>query len=65
MKYISEVEQSLGINAKINFQPLQPGDVKATYSQTSDLDEWINFKPKTSIKKGVKNFVDWYLEYYN
>ena len=65
MEYISEIEKSLGINAKINFQPLQPGDVKATYSQTSDLDEWIDFKPKTSIKKGVKNFVDWYLEYYN
>ena len=65
MDYIREIEDSLGIKAKINFKEMQPGDVKATSADTRLLDEWIGFKPSTSIKEGVKKFVEWYLEHYN
>ena len=64
MEYISAIEDALDIKAKINYLPLQPGDVPATYADTSALEEWINFVPKTSIKNGVNNFVRWYLEFY-
>ena len=49
---------------KIIYEDLQPGDVEATFAETSSLEEWVNFKPNTSIDEGVKNFVDWYLDYY-
>ena len=44
---------------------MQMGDVKSTFADTSLFEEWINFKPETSIKDGVKKFVDWYLDFYS
>ena len=43
---------------------MQPGDVEATSSDISLLDEWINFKPNTSIKEGINKFIKWYKNYY-
>ena len=43
---------------------MQMGDVKATYADTSSLESWIQYKPNTPIEEGVKNFVDWYLDFY-
>ena len=64
MNYIAEIEKCLNKKAKINFLPMQKGDVKATYADTTSLESWINYKPNTSIRDGVKNFVDWYLDFY-
>ena len=44
--------------------PLQPGDVKATISDTSSLKKWIGFKPNTPIEKGIHEFVKWYRFFY-
>ena len=44
---------------------MQPGDVENTSADTRKLEEWIHFKPNTSIKIGVKEFVEWYKQYYN
>jgi len=63
-EYITAIEKNLGKKPKIIYEDLQPGDVEATFAETSSLEEWINFKPCTSIDEGVKNFVDWYLNYY-
>jgi UDP-glucuronate 4-epimerase len=65
MDYILELETVLGITAKKNFLPLQGGDVPYTAASTAELDAWIGFKPSTSIKHGVTQFVDWYRTYYN
>jgi len=65
MDYISCIENALGIKAKKEFLPMQPGDVQRTESDTNALNKWIGFKPNTSIKDGVNNFVKWYLEFYN
>ncbi len=43
---------------------MQLGDVKATYSDTSALESYINFKPNTSIEDGISRFVDWYIDFY-
>lgn len=62
--YISELEEAWGIKAKTESFPMQMGDVKDTEASTSKLENWIDFKPKTSLKKGIKNFVSWYRNYY-
>ena len=48
----------------IKSEEIQPGDVEATFSNTKSLEKWIGFKPNTSIDKGIKNFIEWYLSYY-
>ena len=64
MEYIQEIELNLGIKSIKNYLPLQPGDVISTQSDSSALESWIGFKPNTSIKEGVKNFINWYKSFY-
>jgi len=64
MEYIEAIESSLGIKSIKEFLPMQPGDVKATYADTRELEKWTNFKPKTEIKIGIEKFVKWYLDFY-
>ena len=64
MDYIEAIENELGIEAKKEFYPIQPGDVEETFSNNQELEKWINFKPNTSIKKGVSNFIRWYKDFY-
>ncbi len=63
-EYIESIEKHLKLKAEIILEEMQPGDVEATYANTNSLNDWIGFKPNTSIDKGIKNFVDWYLSYY-
>jgi UDP-glucuronate 4-epimerase len=64
MDYITALEEALGVEADKNMMPIQPGDVLNTSADTKALYEVIGFKPQTSVKDGVKNFVDWYREFY-
>ncbi|MEH5986564.1 NAD-dependent epimerase [Klebsiella variicola] len=64
MDYINALEQALGLEAKKNMMPIQPGDVLNTSAETQALYKTIGFKPETAVQQGVKNFVDWYKEYY-
>ena len=64
MDYISALEKALGKKAKINFLPLQLGDVPDTYANVDNLKEKFDYKPSTSVVDGVSNFVRWYKEYY-
>lgn len=65
MDYITALEEALGIEAEKNMMPIQAGDVLETSADTQALYEVIGFKPETSVKKGVANFVEWYKQYYN
>jgi UDP-glucuronate 4-epimerase len=65
MDFIHEIEQNLEIEADKNLMPIQPGDVPKTWADVDNLFELTDFKPQVSVKEGVKNFVDWYKEYYN
>lgn len=65
MEYIEALESALGMLAEKNFLPMQPGDVPATYADTSELDAWVGFKPDTPVKEGVASFVAWYRNYYS
>ena len=65
MRYIEVIEECLGREAEKNLLPLQPGDVPDTYADVEDLVADVDYKPNTSIETGVRNFVDWYLDFYD
>ena len=46
------------------FEPIEPGDVPATYASIDLLYQEVGFKPKTSIEEGLQKFADWYVGYY-
>jgi UDP-glucuronate 4-epimerase len=63
-RFISLIEQSLGIKAKVAYEPMQPGDVKETFADIQPLIDDFGFQPKTSIDEGIPQFVSWYREFY-
>ena len=65
MRYIEIIEECLGATAEKNLLPMQPGDVADTWADTEDLAADVGYQPGTPIEVGVKNFVHWYLEYYD
>ncbi|MDX5447534.1 MAG: NAD-dependent epimerase [Bacteroidota bacterium] len=65
MDFIKAIEDRLGIVAKKDLLPLQPGDVPATWADVSDLQNDFGYQPQTSVKEGIDRFLDWYLDYYN
>ena len=64
MEYIKSIEDCLNIKAKINYLPMQMGDIPYTSADSSKLQNWINYKPKTSINVGIKKFITWYKTFY-
>tara|TARA_B100001094_G_C18165434_1_gene791763 strand:- start:1078 stop:2040 length:963 start_codon:yes stop_codon:yes gene_type:complete len=65
MDFISILEKEIGIKAQIKFQPMQRGDVKTTFANIDYSEKKLNYEPKTSIEKGLKNFISWYKSYYS
>ncbi|WP_320047922.1 GDP-mannose 4,6-dehydratase [uncultured Ilyobacter sp.] len=57
---VGTIETELGIEAKINRQPMQPGDVEKTYADISKAKEILGYDPKTEFKDGIRKFVQWY-----
>ncbi len=64
MQFIETIEDALGKKAIKKMMGMQAGDIKITSADTSELNQWVNFKPNTSIKEGVTRFIDWYKNYY-
>jgi len=64
LDYIGALETALGVTARKNFLPMQPGDVPATSADTSELGKWVGFQPDTAVVDGVQKFADWYLTHY-
>ena len=64
LRFIEVMEQALGRKAIKDFQPMQPGDVVATAADTSALEQWVGFKPSTSIETGVDAFARWYRDHF-
>jgi UDP-glucuronate 4-epimerase len=62
--FIHVLEDRLGKKAHINFMPMQPGDVKSTYADITDLSRDTGYAPSTSIEEGLSKFVKWFKEYY-
>ena len=64
LRFIEIMEEALGRKAIKDFQPMQPGDVVATAADTEALEQWIGFKPVTSIEKGIDQFISWFQTYH-
>ena len=64
LHFIEVMEKTLGREAVKEFQPMQPGDVVSTAADTSALENWIGFKPATSIVTGVEKFAEWFIRFY-
>ena len=64
IEYIHAIEKSLDKKAIMDLLPLQPGDVPDTYADSSALEKAVDYKPSVSVDDGVKQFVDWYREFY-
>ncbi len=64
LEVISLLEEALGKKATKNLLPIQPGDVAATYADIESLEQATGFAPKTSMREGIRRFVDWYREFY-
>ncbi|MSR15881.1 MAG: NAD-dependent epimerase [Gammaproteobacteria bacterium] len=64
MEFIATIERCLGLEAKKNFLPLQPGDVPDTYADVEALVTDVGYKPGTPLATGIANFVNWYKGYY-
>jgi UDP-glucuronate 4-epimerase len=62
--YIDAIEAALGIEAKRELLPPQPGDAPDTHADTTDLVSVLGYKPVTGVAEGVRRFVQWYLDYY-
>ena len=65
LDFIEIVEDVIGKKAIRNYMPMQKGDVMSTWADTSVLQNLTGYHPKTNVKDGVKNFVNWYRKYYN
>jgi UDP-glucuronate 4-epimerase len=62
--YVTALEKNLGKTGRRELLALQPGDVRDTFADVSDLVEQFDYKPTTSIEDGIRAFVAWYRDYY-
>jgi len=64
MEFIEAIESAIGKKATKNYLDMQPGDVPATWADTTLLEQLTGHKPTTDVRDGVQRFVDWYRDYY-
>ncbi len=64
MQYIRCLEESLGVEARINFAGMAPGDVRDTWADISALTGLTGYSPKVNVADGISAFVEWYRDYY-
>ena len=64
MRFIGLIETALGRKADIQFLPMQPGDVKETYSDISPMQRDFGYSPATTIDDGIPRFIEWYRDYH-
>lgn len=59
---VTNIEEALGIAAKIKMLPMQIGDVQRTCADISKSKRILGYKPNTEFKQGIKNFVQWIMK---
>lgn len=64
LDYIAELEKAWGKQAIKELRPMQAGDVQKTMANTDRLEDWVGFKPETSLAEGIERFVAWYRDFY-
>ncbi len=64
MELIEALEAEMGVTAKKEMLPMQPGDVTATWADCSALEGETGYRPHTAVRDGVRRFVEWYRTYH-
>lgn len=64
MDFIEALENKIGKNAEKIYEPMQPGDVEATWADVEHLKADFNYQPVTKVGEGISDFVDWYRWFY-
>jgi UDP-glucuronate 4-epimerase len=63
LDFVKAIEKTTSTMPKLEYLPMQAGDVEMTYAEVALLNDHVNYKPKIDIDQGVRNFVDWYKNY--
>jgi len=64
MDVISIIEKSLGKKVRVNFLPMQPGDIPESFADIENSKKKLGYSPKSDIKKGIPKLIEWYKLYY-
>ncbi len=62
--FVKAIEEALGRTAVKRMLPMQPGDVRATWADTSDLQADFGYAPETTVQTGIERFINWYKGYH-
>jgi UDP-glucuronate 4-epimerase len=65
MDMIHILADALGVEPKMEMQPMQPGDVPATYADIDRINAKLGYEPTTPISVGIPKFVNWYKNYHS
>ena len=63
LEFIRTLESVMGVEARKEFLPMQPGDVPATHASIAKLKAWVDFAPTTPLATGLANFWTWYRDW--
>ena len=63
MSVVSIIEKKLGKKALVQFEDMQPGDVKKTFANIDKAKTKLGYSPSININEGISRFLDWYLTY--
>ncbi|MDP2522037.1 NAD-dependent epimerase [Neptunomonas phycophila] len=64
LKFIECIEHSMGGTTEKIYMDMQPGDVEATWANTNNLFDAVDYTPKVDVEAGVKRFSEWFNDYY-
>lgn len=64
-EFITAIEDALGKKSVKNYLPIQPGDVPMTFADVTELQQDFGYKPETTVKEGIRQFIMWYRHYFN
>jgi UDP-glucuronate 4-epimerase len=63
--FVDAIEEECGRKAVRNYMEMQMGDVPATWADATLLEKLTGYRPQTGVRKGIRQFVDWYRDYYD
>jgi UDP-glucuronate 4-epimerase len=63
MEMVGLIENEIGKKAEIQFEGMQPGDVKRTFADIEHSKQKLNYTPTTKIVEGIPKFIDWFKKY--
>lgn len=64
LEFIQAIENATGKKAQLDYLPMQPGDVRATWADVSPMQSEFGYQPVVSVPEGVAAFYQWYQSYY-